>query len=188
MKRTHGWAQRELCFWGGVIAYMQAVFWVLSGQLFCLLPTSDLTQPPPPDVSFEEMDSSVRLADIMGWQPLPSLPLEDIFCACVIWEVSLIPRKMCPAYFLLQQSSAPLCSFLYLFFMKCQQETSSSCSAWGPSTSYLSYKLNIFFTDLSYMLVIISIIVFSQWHLSMYHIHVWDMFICLELFFSFIWF
>lgn len=137
MKRTHGWAQRELCFWGGVIAYMQAVFWVLSGQLFCLLPTSDLTQPPPPDVSFEEMDSSVRLADIMGWQPLPSLPLEDIFCACVIWEVSLIPRKMCPAYFLLQQSSAPLCSFLYLFFMKCQQETSSSCSAWGPSTSCL---------------------------------------------------
>ena len=34
--------------------------------------------------------------------------------------------------FSLKQSSAPLCSCLNLFLQVCQQETSSSCSAWGP--------------------------------------------------------
>ena len=49
------------------------------------------------------LDSKVkvlgRLAKcIMGWQPLTFLTSRDLFCASVVLEVSLIPRKMCLPY------------------------------------------------------------------------------------------
>ena len=84
-----------------------------------------------------KLDSSTRVSGrlaghIMGWCPLPSLTPEELFCTCVVWEVYLTPRlrKMWPPYLLRKQGPAPRCS-CHCLYLKCQQETNSSCSAWG---------------------------------------------------------
>ena len=85
-----------------------------------------------------KMDSSMRVTGklagyIMGYQPLPSLDPEDLFCGCVVWEVSLIPRQMWLPYLpVLKQSSASV-----IICVLKKQETSSGTSAWGPAISCL---------------------------------------------------
>ena len=67
-----------------------------------------------------KMDSSARVSGkliehITIWHILPSL--SPLFCACVIWEVSLTSRmrNMWSLYLLSKQDSAPPCSCHYLY-------------------------------------------------------------------------